>query len=150
MKLALGISLISAFALVLLYSILVGVMVPGWKSSTGNLLNVLNGKAVAYVYEGPIWLPPNDTAAGWLMTTIQHVKQPHANWTIVVAIPSEDFYGNMEHTIVVASCAGLAVLAFLVLTLWLTIHFCVNRQLAAKKTGGGTTSDYYTLFDELK
>lgn len=147
MKLALGISLISAFALVLLYSILVGVMVPAWKDSTGNLLNILNDNAVAYVYESHTWLPPNDTA-GWLMTTIQHVKEPHANWTIVVAIPHNEFYGNMEHAIVVASCAGLGVLAFLVLTLWLCIHFCVTRQLVAKKTA--STSIPYTLFEELK
>ena len=40
MKLALGVSLVSGFALVILYSIMVGVMIPKWQSSVDQLWNV--------------------------------------------------------------------------------------------------------------
>lgn len=146
MKLALGISLVAAFALVLLYSILVGVMVPGWKSSTGNLLDVLSNKAVVYIGgENPSLA--NATANGWLLTTVKNVQFSN-NGTVVIAIPSNDFYGNIEHGVVVASCAGLGVLIFLVVTLWALVHCCVHRQLEAKKRN--EVSIPYTIFEEVK
>lgn len=147
MKLALGVSLIGAFSLVLLYSILVGVMVPGWKASNGNLLQVLNEKAIAYVGQ-----QPNQTILGnnrWLFATIERtVIGNSANGTVIIAIPSTDFYGNIEHGVVVASCAGLGVLLFLVIVLWTSIHCCVNLQLEAKKRN--EVSIPYTIFDEVK
>lgn len=147
MKLALGVSLIGAFSLVLLYSILVGVMVPGWKASNGNLLQVLNKKAIAYVGQ-----QPNQTIlgnSGWLFATIERtVINGNGNGTVIIAIPSTDFYGNIEHGVVVASCAGLGVLLFLVIVLWTAIHCCVNLQLEAKRKN--EVSIPYTIFDEVK
>jgi hypothetical protein len=141
MKLALGISLIAAFSLVLLYSILVGVMVPGWKSTAGDFLGVLNTRAVAYSAS----IVPNNTQ-GWFLARVPFAQGE--NGTVTIAIPVHDFYGNIEHGVVVTSCAGLGVLAFLVAVLWLSIHFCVNRPLDAKKRGDNSIP--YTIFDEAK
>lgn len=155
MKLALGISLIAAFALVLLYSILVGVMVPGWKSSTGDLLGILNRRAIVYIGDNGTTTPGNDTV-GWFTTVVKDVRCSsnnsycNDNQTLVVtiAIPSSDLYGSIEHGVVVASCACLAVLAFLVAVLWASIHCCINRPLDAKKRGDSSIP--YTIFDEAK
>lgn len=147
MKLALGVSLIAGGALVILYSILVGVMVPGWKASSGSLLTVLSTKAVAHVSSNTTLTIP--ARPGWFLTTVENVQSTSGrNLTLVIAIPDSDFHGPIEHGIVVSACAGLGVLIFLVTTLSLCIHFCVSRQLAAKKTG--STSIPYTLFEELK
>jgi hypothetical protein len=148
MKLALGVSLIAGGALVILYSILVGVMVPGWKASSNNLLTVLSTKAIAHVSSSnnTLTIPAKP---GWFLTTVENVQSTSGrNLTLVIAIPDSDFHGNIEHGVVVSACAGLGVLVFLVLALSLCIHFCVSRQLAAKKTGD--TSFPYTVFDELK
>jgi hypothetical protein len=67
---------------------------------------------------------------------------------VIIAIPSSDLYGSIEHGVVVASCAGLGVLAFLVAALWTSIHCCVNRPLDARKRG--EVSIPYTVFDEVK
>lgn len=154
MKLALGISLIAAFALVLLYSILVGVMVPGWKSSTGDMLNVLNNKAIVFFDDGSrnISNSSNTIPVGWFTTVVKDVRGTSSimnNGTVVViAIPSSDLYGSIEHGVVVASCACLVVLAFLVAVLWASIHCCINRPLDAKKRGDSSIP--YTIFDEAK
>lgn len=134
MKLALGISIISGFCLVLLYSILVGVMVPGWKSSNDNFLYVLEKKAVVYTNSSNVTM-----VQGWSFVNVSGV---------IIAIPNGDFYGPIEQGVIVASCAGLGVLFFLVLSLSLIIRFCVNRQLVAKKTGN--TDIPYSMFDEVK
>lgn len=148
MKLALGISLIAAFALILLYSILVGVMVPGWKSSTGDLLHILNTRAIVFVGTNGSLLSGNNDTLGWFTTTVKDVRSSGNQTVVIIAIPSSDLYGSIEHGVVVASCAGLGVLAFLVAALWTSIHCCVNRPLDARKRG--EVSIPYTVFDEVK
>jgi hypothetical protein len=75
-------------------------------------------------------------------------RRPGLDWTVLVAVSDGQVYGNIEHSIVVASCAGLGVLAALVLILWISIYFCVNRQLEAKNRG--EVEIPYTVFDDLK
>ena len=151
MKLALGISLMSASALVLLYSILMGVMVPGWKNSVASLFNQMDQKVFTSIYDtkSGVLVASNlpNSSNGWITTNMSNIH-PNLNWTIVVAIRTSDTYGDMEHSIVVASCAGLGVLVFLVLVLWLSIHFCVSRPIYAKKRGD--TDIPYTIFEEAK
>lgn len=73
--------------------------------------------------------------------------EPGLNWTIVVAVRDSYIYGNMNNSIIIASCASLGVLLFLVIVLWISIYCCVNRPLSAKKAGEPLP---YTLFDEVK
>ena len=104
---------------------------------------------ISYIYDTTdnrlIW--SSKTKNGYIVKRTRFVR-PGLDWTIAVSIKDIDVYGNMEHSVVVASCASLGVLASLVLILWVSIHYCVNRQLLAKQKGDHTIP--YTMFDELK
>lgn len=84
--------------------------------------------------------------SAWLVVSTQRAE-PGLNWTIVVAVQEPYVYGNMNTSIIIASCASLGVLIFLVTVLWISIHCCVNKQLTAKKAGEPIP---YTPFDEVK
>jgi hypothetical protein len=137
-------------------------------------IDLLNGRALAYIYESTtqalvayntlnatLFDPVNGTrytiemlrrrhqleSSSWIATSTQVVR-PGLNWTVVVAVPSEDIYGNMNQSIVIASCISLGVLIVLVGVYWISIHFCVRRQLEAKKRGDSPIP--YSVFDEVK
>jgi hypothetical protein len=137
-------------------------------------IELLNGRALAYIYESAtqalvayntlnatLFDPVNGTrytiemlrrrhpleSSSWIATATQVVR-PGLNWTVVVAVPSEDIYGNMNQSIVIASCISLGVLIVLVGVYWISIHFCVRRQLEAKKRGDSPIP--YSVFDEVK
>lgn len=138
-------------------------------------IDLLNGKALAYIYESAtgaliaynavnatlfdpvngtrytLQTVPNQTLrqaeSSWLVTKTQATRNG-LNWTVAVAVPPEEVYGNMNRNIIIASCASLGVLIFLVLVLWISIHCCVKRQLEAKKRGDPTIP--YSVFDEVK
>lgn len=136
-------------------------------------IDLLNGKALAYIYESATGAlvavnTPNTTAlfnpvngtrytiqtlasemnsGNWLITRTLHVR-PGLNWTVAVAVESQEIYGNMNQSIIVASCASLGVLIALVLILWISIHCCVKRQLDAKKMGDPSIP--YSVFDEVR
>jgi len=89
----------------------------------------------------------NNTGSPYVLKTSRFIR-PGLDWTIEVSIKGIDIYNNMEHSVIVASCASLGVLVALVVILWVSIHCCVNRQLLAKQKGDHTIP--YTMFDELK
>ena len=138
-------------------------------------IDLLNGNVLAYIYESEtralvayntpnatLFNPINGTRytidtipditlyqaeSSWLVTKTQ-VSRVGLNWTVVVAVPPNDIYGNMNQSIVIASCVSLGVLIILVGLLWISIHFCVKRQLEAKKRGDSLIP--YSVFDEVK
>jgi len=133
-------------------------------------IELLDGNALAYIYESvtgalvayntpnaTLFDPINGTrytidrfkslSSSWIETKTRVIRNG-LNWTVVVAVPPDDIYGNMNQSIVIASCVSLGVLIFLVLVLWISIHFCVKRQLEAKKRGDSSIP--YSVFDEVK
>lgn len=138
-------------------------------------IEIFNNKSVAYIYEtnsgaliasnvpGSLFdenntrytidtvpvVPIRETAKGtnaaWLTVSTRRTE-PGLNWTIVVGVQESYVYNNMNTRIIIASCAGLGVLIFLVITLWISIYCCVNKPLNAKRNNEPIP---YTIFGDI-
>lgn len=139
-----------------------------------NQTNLLNNKAIAYIYESssgfmiasnipstlfaangtrytvsnnpsiPIKMTYQGKESGWL-SIITERSENGLNWTIVVAVEESEIYGNLNASILAASLISLAVLIVLTVLLCVGIHMCVTKQLYQKKEGKEIS---YSIIDE--
>lgn len=140
-------------------------------------INLLNGKAVAYIYESssgfmvasnvpstlftvngtryttsnnpsaPIRLTSQGRTSSGWLSVTTPRTENGLNWTVVVAIEESEIYGNLNTSILAASLISLAVLIVLTILMAFGIHMCVTRQLYQRKEG---TEISYSIIDETR